>query len=60
MGFTCICSTCSTRLRRGSVGDQVRRPHHEQALLGQVDGRTSAAVQAWLAARSPAFRASSK
>jgi len=27
-----------------------------QALLGQVDGRTSAAVQAWLAARSPAFR----
>lgn len=29
----------------------------EQALLGQVDGRTSAAVQAWLAARSPEFRA---
>ena len=29
----------------------------EQALLGQVDGRTSAAVQAWLAARTPAFRA---
>jgi transposase len=29
----------------------------EQALLGQVDGRTSAAVQAWLAARSEAFRA---
>jgi transposase len=29
----------------------------EQGLLGQVDGRTSAAVQAWLAARSPAFRA---
>jgi transposase len=28
----------------------------EQALLGQVDGRTSAAVQAWLAARSPEFR----
>jgi transposase len=25
--------------------------------LGQVDGRTSAAVQAWLAARTPAFRA---
>jgi len=24
--------------------------------LGQVDGRTSAAVQAWLAQRSPAFR----
>ena len=29
----------------------------EQALLGQVDGRTSAAVQAWLAARSEEFRA---
>ena len=29
----------------------------EQGLLGQVDGRTSAAVQAWLAARTPAFRA---
>jgi len=29
----------------------------DQALLGQVDGRTSAAVQAWLAARSEAFRA---
>jgi transposase len=29
----------------------------DQGLLGQVDGRTSAAVQAWLAARSPAFRA---
>jgi transposase len=29
----------------------------DQALLGQVDGRTSAAVQAWLAARGPAFRA---
>jgi transposase len=29
----------------------------DQALLGQVDGRTSAAVQAWLAARSPALRA---
>jgi transposase len=29
----------------------------DQALLGQVDGRTSAAVQAWLAARSPQFRA---
>ena len=29
----------------------------DQALLGQVDGRTSAAVQAWLAARTPAFRA---
>jgi transposase len=28
-----------------------------QALLGQVDGRTSAAVQAWLAARTPEFRA---
>jgi hypothetical protein len=28
-----------------------------QGLLGQVDGRTSAAVQAWLAARSPEFRA---
>jgi transposase len=27
-----------------------------QSLLGQVDGRTSAAVQAWLAARTPAFR----
>jgi transposase len=27
-----------------------------QALLGQVDGRTSAAVAAWLAARSQAFR----
>jgi hypothetical protein len=29
----------------------------DQALLGQVDGRTSAAVQAWLAARTPEFRA---
>jgi transposase len=29
----------------------------DQALLGQVDGRTSAAVQAWLAARAEAFRA---
>jgi transposase len=29
----------------------------EQALLGQVDGRTSAVVQAWLAARTEAFRA---
>ena len=28
----------------------------EQALLGQVEGRTSAAVQAWLAARTGAFR----
>jgi transposase len=28
-----------------------------QALLGQVDGRTSAAVQAWLAARTEEFRA---
>jgi transposase len=28
----------------------------DQGLLGQVDGRTSAAVQAWLAARTPAFR----
>ena len=28
-----------------------------QSLLGQVDGRTSAAVQAWLAARTPEFRA---
>jgi len=28
----------------------------EQALLGQVDGGTSAAVQAWLAARTPEFR----
>jgi transposase len=28
----------------------------EQSLLGQVDGRTSAAVQAWLAARTPEFR----
>jgi transposase len=28
----------------------------EQALLGQVDGRTSAAVQAWLTARTEAFR----
>ncbi len=28
----------------------------EQALLGQVDGRTSAAVAAWLAQRSPEFR----
>ena len=27
-----------------------------QGLLGQVDGRTSAAVQAWLAARTEAFR----
>jgi hypothetical protein len=29
----------------------------DQALLGQVDGRSSAAVQAWLAARTPEFRA---
>jgi transposase len=29
----------------------------DQGLLGQVDGRTSAAVSAWLAARSPEFRA---
>jgi hypothetical protein len=29
----------------------------DQALLGQVDGRTSAAVQAWLAERTPEFRA---
>jgi hypothetical protein len=29
----------------------------EQALLGRVDGRTSVAVQAWLAARTPEFRA---
>ena len=29
----------------------------EQSLLGQVDGRTSAAVKAWLDARSEAFRA---
>jgi transposase len=29
----------------------------EQALLGQVDGRTSAAVQAWLTQRTAAFRA---
>jgi transposase len=28
----------------------------DQALLGQVDGRTSAAVQAWLTARTDAFR----
>ncbi|MGH3966534.1 MAG: ISL3 family transposase [Pseudonocardiaceae bacterium] len=28
-----------------------------QGLLGQVDGRTSAGVRTWLAARSPAFRA---
>ncbi|SRR6266511_1210244 len=28
-----------------------------QGLLGQVDGRTSAAVSGWLAARSPAWRA---
>ena len=28
-----------------------------QALLGQVDGRSGAAVQAWLAARTPEFRA---
>ena len=28
----------------------------KQALLGQVDGRTSAAVQAWLRARSETFR----
>lgn len=30
----------------------------DQALLGQVDGRTSAAVQAWLAQRSAEFRES--
>jgi transposase len=29
----------------------------DQALLGQVDGRTSAAVRAWLGARTEAFRA---
>src|SRR3954452_10239380 len=29
----------------------------EQALLGQVDGRTSTAVRGWLAARQPEFRA---
>ena len=29
----------------------------EQGLLGQVDARTSAAVRAWLAERSPEFRA---
>lgn len=29
----------------------------DQGLLGQVDGRTSAAVQAWLEARTEAFRA---
>jgi transposase len=29
----------------------------DQALLGQVDGRTSAAVRAWLAARTEEFRA---
>jgi len=29
----------------------------DQALLGQVDSRTSAAVQAWLAGRTEAFRA---
>ncbi|MGH9157388.1 MAG: transposase [Acidimicrobiales bacterium] len=29
----------------------------DQGLLGQVDGRTSAAVAAWLAARAPEFRA---
>lgn len=29
----------------------------DQGLLGQVTGRTSAAVTAWLAAQSPAFRA---
>ena len=29
----------------------------EQALLGQVDGRTSAAVAAWLASRTEEFRA---
>ena len=29
----------------------------DQAMLGQVDGRTSAAVQAWLAARTDEFRA---
>ena len=27
-----------------------------QGLLGQVDGRTSAAVRAWLAGRTPEFR----
>ena len=40
----------------GSVGNRVRRHHGEQGLFGQVEGRTSAAVQAWLAARTPAFR----
>ena len=29
----------------------------DQSLLGQVDGRTSAVVQAWLAARTREFRA---
>ncbi len=32
----------------------------EQSLWGKVDGRTRAAVQAWLAARSEAFRAGSR
>ena len=32
----------------------------DQALLGQVDGRTSAAVQAWLGARTEQFRAGVK
>jgi transposase len=32
----------------------------DQALLGQVDGRTSAAVAAWLASRTEEFRAGSR
>jgi len=32
----------------------------DQGLLGQVDGRTSTAVQAWFAARGPEFRAGIK
>jgi transposase len=36
----------------------LRCPHHQggQGLLGQVDGRTTASVAGWLAARSHAFR----
>ena len=40
------------RIRGGPGVDD----HRQAGLLGQVDGRTSAAVQAWLAQRSPAFR----
>jgi transposase len=41
----------------GSVGDRVLDITGDQALLGQVDGRPSAAVATWLASRNEEFRA---